>query len=454
MSSEIDVLSLEWATKPNRDRIMATLVCNYLRLQGLKVEEGSVFDGFHALNRVKPKMFFIANSIGAWENQSLVRYAKSRGALVLTLISEGVFFGGPELHQEMIWGWNKDKVLQEDRQLQWSKRTRDITIADHPELADRIGISGGVGFDNYRIGKKRIDRANFLAKYGKPGFSKVIGIGCFDFASFDPGDPRFRLFSEVYSEAQIQRFRDDAAGFDRALTEVVNAFPDVLFLVKHHPGGYGGHRGAGTEGVANCPNVLVLTSEESIFDCIAVSDFWLVYESTTALEAWLLGKQTCLLNPSGRDFPRALIAEGSPDYVTSEQLLNAIRTFYESGELPGFGDRESSRRKVVEQTIGWDDGLNHVRAGNAILDLLEERASGDWQDETWPQRARRWVQHARWLIMPFIRPSESFRTSDGNRRNFDRDQLKDYTAIKRVEQLDFYRSRNLTLQQLRSIRSD
>ena len=87
----IDVVNLEWSTSPSRDRVMATLVCNYLRLHGIFVEESSVYDGYHALNKHRPKLFFITNSVGAQENHELMRYAKARGGLGLSLISEGIF---------------------------------------------------------------------------------------------------------------------------------------------------------------------------------------------------------------------------------------------------------------------------------------------------------------------------------------------------------------------------
>ncbi len=35
-------MSLEWATSPSRDCISATVVCNYLRLRGATVQDGSI----------------------------------------------------------------------------------------------------------------------------------------------------------------------------------------------------------------------------------------------------------------------------------------------------------------------------------------------------------------------------------------------------------------------------
>lgn len=453
MTYRIDVLNLEWTSTPSRDRVMATIVCNYLRMQGLRVGEKSVFDGYHALNNLKPKLLFMTNTTGAPENLELMRYAKSRGYLGVSLISEGNFIGNSIIHQEMIWGWNKQKILVEDLYLQWSERTRAITLEHHPELAGRVGVSGGVGFDNYCLGKRQSNRKEFLSSWKKEGYEKIIGVGCFDFGSMYEEDHRYTTNSSLFSASQIQRFRNDGIEFDRILSAAALAHPNILFLVKHHPGSVLGHKAAGTTELSKLPNVLILKNEISIFECIALSNFWIAYESTTAMEAWLMGKQTCLLNPSGRDFPRDIVvSEGSPAYVNSQELMQAIEGFYASAVLPGFHEREDRRRQIIKQTIQWDDGLNHVRAGNAILDLLE--SAGDQKIQTEPpvQKQTRWKQHVMWVLSPFIFCIRHCYNESANRRNFVNTDLKKLSSDKHQEQLSFYKTKGLSLDQLRKIR--
>jgi hypothetical protein len=453
MSSRVDVLNLEWTSTPSRDRVMATLVCNYLRMQGLRVEEQSVFDGYHALNRLKPKLLFMTNTTGAPENLELMRYAKSKGYLGVSLISEGNFIGDSKNHQEMIWGWNKQKTLAEDLYLLWSERTRAITLEHHPELDGRVGVSGGVGFDNYRLGKKQPNRREFLSFWKKAGYEKIIGIGCFDFGTMHPEDYRYAINLKSFTPNQIQRFRNDGVDFDRVLSSVAASNKDILFLVKQHPGGMLGHKAAGTVALSKLPNVLVIKTELSIFDCLSQSDFWLTYESTTALEAWLLGKQTCLLNPSGRDFPRDIVvSEGSPAYGNVQELMHAIEHFYASAMLPGFLEREERRRQIIQQTIQWDDGLNHARAGNAILDLLESASDPQIQKETPSQRQRRWRQHARWILSPLIYCIRHCYSEYPKRITFARGKLHQFDSDKHQEQVSFYQSRGLSLDQLRQVR--
>ncbi len=432
---------------------MATLVCNYLRLQGLSVEERSIFDGYHALRKLKPRLLFMSNTTGAQVNVDLMRYAKSRGCLGLSLISEGNFIRDSENHLEMLWGWNRQRVLAEDRYLLWSEHSRKIALRLQPDLAAQVSVSGGVGFDNYRIGKPRISRDDLLSICRKVNYKKIVGIGCFDFGTMYPEDYRYPINLRSFSEDEIRRFRGDGLGFDAVLSAVARAHPDTLFLAKQHPGQMLGHLASGTVELATLPNVLILKDQITIFDAIAMSDLWIVYESTTAMEAWLLGKQTCLLNPSGRDFPRDLVvSEGSPSYGDSRQLTAAISTFFASGVLPGFAERDEVRRRIIEKTIQWDDGLNHVRAGNEIIEFLVVHTCQSWVAESLQETVKRWIQHAKWQLGPYIRRSESFRTSYANRVNFSAAALNDYQINKLREQELFYCKQGLSLADLRQIR--
>ena len=449
----IDVLNLEWSSRPSRDRIAATLVCNYLRVCGIKVVERSVFDGYHEINKLKPKIFFITNTIGAPENLEMMIYAKSRGSIGVSLISEGNFQGDSDVHQLMIWGWNKKKILHEDVHMQWTRRTKLITIKNHPELNARILVSGGVGFDNYIIQSSCPEKKSFFVRWtGGKEYQKIIGVGCWDFGSFYPEDTRYAIFKNLHSDSEVERFRKDGVLFDQVLSEVALAHPDILFLVKHHPGLQLGHKGAATQELSKIKNVIVLKDEISIYDSIALSDFWITYESTTAIEAWLLGRQTCLLNPSGRDFPRDNVNQGSPDFSSSEQLLAAIDKFYLDGNLPGFNQRDLDRRQVIKNTIGWDDGLNHVRAGNQILNLLEQSHEYRWTRESLMHRVSRWIQHGKWVASPFYPAIKKFRNTSAIRNNFSSKDLEDFGRHTLEHQLNFYQSRGLTLDYLRKVR--
>jgi len=198
--------------------------------------------------------------------------------------------------------------------------------------------------------------------------------------------------------------------------------------------------------------VLVLKFEEPIYNCIQASDIWMVYESTTAMEAWLLDKPTLLLNPSGRDFPRDKLSEGSPDFASASALADALDAFYATGEIPAFASRRLRRRQLIEEYIQWDDGLNHVRAGNEILQLLAGLRDSRWRPESLAERHLRWLQHFKWLAGPLLRRSKAFRESYANRHNFSQKQLTRYNLGKMVEQKDYYHRMGLAPQDLAKIR--
>ena len=450
--NDVDVISLEWTTTPSRDRVSATLVCNYLRLQGLAVMETSVYDGLQAIHGAQPRLLFITNTVGAAENLELMRYAKRRNMLGASLVSEGNLQGDAAYQSEMIWGWNKEKLLHEDINMQWSEFSREATLALHPELAGRIKISGGVGFDNYKIADAQNVKETILDKFQKSGYGKVVGVGCWDFGSLYPRDTRFKSVERLFDAQQIERFKKDSHAFDDILVELANANQDTLFLLKQHPGVQLGHMASGITKAAQLKNVLVLTNEEPILACIQASDIWIVYESTTAMEAWLLGKPTCLLNPSGRDFPRDKLNEGSPAFDSADQLQRVIDALYSGREIAEFAERAQRRAQLIKGVIQWDDGLNHVRAGNEIIDLLLREPRRGWRGESLRETFNRWVQHARWQFGPYVRRSESFRTSYANRLNFSAAALKDYQESKLREQEAFYRKLGLSLADLRQIR--
>lgn len=330
--------------------------------------EDSIFKGFSAIDKYKPKVLFITNGIGAAINFQIVKYAALRGIKVITLVSEGNFSNDPNRLDEFLWGWNTEKKLYEDRNLQWSERTRNMTIIKYPELMGKVGVSGSCGCDIYKI-KPQINSTQFLGKFHKHNYKKIIGIGCWDFDFAYEGGRAHDFSLKVFGSHALNRFKQDRNEFSRILNEIVANNPDVLFLAKEHPGNTGGVFMSGIDGIDKFNNVLIL-KKEPIIDCISVSDFWITYESTTVLEAWALDKQTCLLNPSGTDFPRANVHYGSPNYATVEALQSAIDDFYSKGSLPGFNEVSHERDKVMSETIQWNDGLNHVRVGNEIIKLM------------------------------------------------------------------------------------
>ena len=452
MTGNIDVLNLEAKSSSSRDRQIVTLVCNYLRYMGYNVTEGYFFNGYHLINKYKPKVLFIANSIGSPINFRLMKYAYYKRILGVSLISEGNFTDGEKSITQFLWGFNKDKILYENIHMQWSERTRSMSLKYFPELKDKIKVSGGTGFDVYKISKNQ-NKLYFLEKYNKRKYTKIISIGCWDFGSFYPDDPRYSFNKTKYSQKQINRFREDGKEFNRILKNIISRNKDILFLLKQHPGTHLGKMASAIEGTEKFSNVLILKNEEAVVDCINISDFWMVYTSTTAIESWLLNKQTCLLNPSGTDFPRDPVFKGSPNYNSIEELQNAIDLFYKIGKLSRFNEKKKDRRKIIRDVIQWDDGLNHVRAGNEIIDLLEKNNLLKIKKFTTNQLLYRCWLMIKWCFSPYLKFIPRIREHYLKYRiSFNNDELAQFQRKRMKEQIAFYKKNGLTKSDLRKIK--
>ncbi len=442
MKNKCDVLNLEWHSHPARDRQSSTLVCNYLRFLGYNVIEESIFNGLMAIQKYKPKLLFISNAIGGKINAEIVKYAKAKRIKIVSAISEGNFQGNVNQIKQFIWGWNDKKKLYEDLHLQWTERTRKLTLDIYPELSHKIKVSGGIGFDVYKIARP-VKRETFLSKYHK-NYNKVVGIGCWDFGAYlDEKDTRHKIVLKKYTKGVLDRFAKDCSAFNLILKRTIEKNPEILFILKEHPGNQIGHKASGIEGCDRFDNVLILKNEESVFDCIAVSDFWVVYESTTALEAWLLGKQTLLLNPSGRDFPRDMTNEGSPDIAAYEQFQEVIDIFYQDGYIKNFDLYATDRKRVITDVIQFDDGFNHIRAGNEIVEVLEDAQERILSIKEYDKYFifKEWIKE----ILHYLRLRKH------SIKRFDYQEILSFAEKRYQEQLEFYRKNKMSKQDLKNI---
>jgi hypothetical protein len=424
---------------------MDILICNYLRLRGLNVVEECSFKGFEMIDKYRPKIFLIANGAGAILNFNLVKYASLKGIKVVTLVSEGNF--RENKLASFYWGWNKEQVMYEDINMQWSERTKKMITKEYTNIAEKIKVSGGVGFDYYKI-VCPCNKKDFLIKFGKEHYEKIIGIGCWDFSPNFSKDPRYIDQLNNHGEAVIARFRNDRDSFNKILIEIIKNNQDILFILKEHPGNIWGYDMSGIEGCEKYSNALIL-KREPIADCIAVSDFWLTYESTTVIEAWMLNKQTCLLNPSGIDFPRANVYMGSPNYPDTISFQNAINIFYMDRTLPGFKELQIDRDFVTKETIQWDDGLNHVRAGNEIIRLLEDEKNKDKRKTSLNLQIKKWKQFFLSRGFPIKKTFTYHKLKE-----FDEDALHGLTQSVYNQQIIFYTKNGLSMDDLKNIRAE
>jgi hypothetical protein len=451
-----DVLILEWSTDLNRDRLVATLVANYLRYMNYNIVEGALQNGMLEIHKHKPKVLLLVNTIGSELGVKISLYAKKCGIIVVSFYGEGVF--DVRTVDRDVWGKNfkKDPGI-DDYRLVWNLPAYRLIRDNYPELIDTTFTSGSVGADNYLI--DTYSDKLFLNRYPKIKlYKKIVGVGCWDFGVFDEEDWRFpRAFKQYNQDVElINLFKRDAVLFNQELLKLVKKCPDVLFLIKEHP-----QRNRNTKnssainGVGKYENVQMISDDASIAETIKCCDIWLTYESTTAMEAWLLNKVTGLLNPSGVDAPtnwsKASYRSHQPNYKNVTEWKNAIDEYYSTKSLQMFSELSTDRAIALRNNFGMCDGLNHVRAGNFIINIIKNKHVNILINPS----LEVFLRGFRWYIAVCLKKvslkqiSNKYDIKEWNYR-----ELKDYSnKIARLQER-FYEKKNLSKDKLVKISVD
>jgi hypothetical protein len=308
---------------------------------------------------------YVADPKGAQKNYDAIKFADKLGIPAVTFTAEGHY--KPEYIERMFWGHISDKKLIERINVQWSTRDRDLILEIEPDLAKQLKVGGAVGFDRYKIYplfSKEVWRKRYQFSH-----QRMIGYASWGFDAFHRQDKWTSNRKEIFGDKTYERFREERLEVNKILVQLVEQNPDIMFLIKEHPGVI---EPQFTEiiNLKEYPNVLYINNEESISDCISGCDIWMAFESTTVVEAWLLKKPTILINPFGGGFPRSDAFEGCLTYQSFEDIQNAVDEFYELGSLKLFDQKEQFRHWIIEETMQWDDGKNHMRVALLFKEVL------------------------------------------------------------------------------------
>lgn len=337
----------------------------------------------HDIYRKKPDIILLPNTIGSRLHHRVTKYAHENNIKVFALISEGIFRTNGTFNY---YGYNVDKVFYQDYICHWSERTKIFFDKEIPELGMRNVTTGAVGFDRYTI-YDFISREEYLRNKGLEKFKKVVGYAGWAFGKIYNAQGREEL--KVINKdvnARIRWMEDQMFKVEAILRTAIESNPDVLFILKRHPNEANPTitRENPNEMIRlrDYPNVLYITANENLHDLISVSDIWIGFETTTAIEAWLMGKQTVFINPDP-DFNRTNIYTGNPVLRTQEEFVNAINEFYKNGEIPRFYSQQhkNNREQIYRDTIGFADGMNHIRAGYYLKKSLEEITPGEGESK-------------------------------------------------------------------------
>jgi len=366
----------------------------------------------HQIYRLKPDIILQANTIGSNLYFQISKIAHKQNIPLFALISEGNFRTDGSFNY---WGFNRDKKFYQDFICCWSERTAQYLRNEVTEAKNKIVVTGGVGFDRYTI-YKFMQKEEFLRKYSCTQFSKVIGYAGWAFGKLDHQRGRNELLAWAKGdESKLKWIEDQRKKVRDILEQAIINNPSTLFILKQHPQENAPER---TEPVKNemselvhYKNVVYLCEEESIHDLISVSDIWTCFESTTALESWLMSKQTIFINPEV-EFNRDPLYKGSTivqDYNLFQKLIDE---FYSIGRIENFYsvDKDSMRNKLIKDIIGYGDGMNHLRAVNYFHKTINKYFNSnnrqpitDNQSQTTNHRSRYTFHFWHWLVYILIR---------------------------------------------------
>ena len=367
----IDILNLEWPTS-DRDLHIVTPILVYLNKKyGLNYKQESIFNGYYYILKYRPRALLISNFSGAIINHETVKVAYEMGIKVISCISEGNV--KEEVPEQFLWGWNKDKILYLDKMLLWSERSKNIFLKKYPELKDKLVTTGATGFDRYKI-LEFYSKSKFL-KDNNLKYKKVIGIAGWGFDHYfgDYFEFHKEYFLNTFGKDEIELHRESLFRLQNIYKDLIENNPDILFILRYHPGTINFEKNE-FFGLEKYKNVFVSdvfrNSDYQISDLINIADLWIGYETTTAMEAWLLGKQTFLINPIRSDFIRENVHKGSPIVKTSQEAQELIDEYFDTKKIKNFENLQSFREKIIKDVIEYGDGKNCIRAGEEVKKIL------------------------------------------------------------------------------------
>lgn len=327
----------------------------------------------HRIFKIKPDVIIQANTIGSNLYFEISKIAHEQNIPLFALISEGNFRTDGSFDY---WGFNRDRRFYQDFVCCWSDRTADFLKMEVPEASDKIVVTGGVGFDRYRIYNFQ-KKEEFLKKHNKQQYTKVIGYAGWAFGKLDHKRGKEELLIWLKGDTDRLNWIEEQRKKVRDILQLaIENNPDTLFILKQHPQENAPERPDPVKNemceLIHYKNVIYLCNEESIHDLISVSDLWTCFESTTTLEAWLMGKQTIFINPDP-DFKRDHLYKGSPQIINYDGFQKLIDEFYSTNRIDDFfsDEKDAIRKKLIKDIIGFGDGLNHIRASFYFYKTLQ-----------------------------------------------------------------------------------
>jgi len=369
--TRLDILNLEWPDS-DRDLHIVTPSLVYLNKKyNIQYKTKSIFNACYYLLKYKPKMIIIASYVGAGINLNIANIAKFMNIKLVTLISEGNFKKDElDLYLFGSYGQKQKKIIA-DRYLLWNTMSYNLIKEKYNNLINIFSVVGGTGFDRYKLLEYK-NKQQFLIENDMK-YKHIIGIAGWAFGIMFNNDKEYYI--NMYGEEQVEMHQKDLQRINAIYEEIIESNKNILFILRYHPVTCSLNEDEFCS-LEKYKNVFISNKYKNqnyqISDLINISDLWIGYETTTALEAWLLNKQTFLINPTRSDFIRENVHKGSPIVKTTKEAQNLINEFFDTGTMKSFDKLESNRDEIIKDVIEYVDGKNHIRAADEIMKVYNK----------------------------------------------------------------------------------
>lgn len=360
----------EWESHSRDSHIVEPVIVFLEKQYDYKVKKTNFLFILFKLLWYRPDILLMANAIGSDDNVKWCHFAKMLGIKTIVLSSEGLWLPYvPNKHitqkqyaDTWIWGNNFNHEVVVDLELKWNRNSYLQLLPFFPESKRwNVKCSGATGFDRYQLLEYE-GKTHFLKRYNK-SYDFVVLICGYAFYSL----------GELYLDDALKA-ANQALQLRKIYSQLISDHPDILFILKNHPGEV--YR-VGSKWDEFCgltekySNVIQFCKEEDITDLLNVADFLISFDSTTAMEGWLLGKTSVMINPFDFLYPRSSIYKGNPIATNIKELNGLLNEFVETGKVCTFEDLREERQAVIKENISFSDGANFIRASKLIYDEMK-----------------------------------------------------------------------------------
>ena len=146
----------------------------------------------------------------------------------------------------------------------------------------------------------------------------------------------------------------------------------------------------------------------------------------------------------------------SQPILNSDKDLQAAIDAVKSGEIiSGFNDFKNKRKKVIKEVIEWNDGLNHVRVGNEIIEFISKKSKISSIDSmlALPSTKNVISQRLKWIIFQYFPFLSKPTKNEKSRLKWNKNELKAFSSKRMKQQSYFYDLFKLDREKLLKIRA-